>query len=44
VKDLAPAVLRHRLVASSGQDVTNESIIQEILNEIPVPRKPLSGE
>ena len=44
VKYLAPAVLRHRLVASADQNVANESVIEEILNEVPVPRKPLNGE
>ena len=44
LKYLAPAVLRHRLVMSADQGGTNESIIDEILKEIPVPHKPFNGE
>jgi MoxR-like ATPase len=44
VKYLAPKVLRHRLVLSApgrGQELSTEAVIGNILEETPIPQRPL---
>jgi MoxR-like ATPase len=44
VKYFAPSILRHRLVVSPDQETAKDGIIEEILNEVPVPHKPYDGD